>query len=103
MSNKNLKELREQSSETLSSKEKKSPESENQAQERPTLTGNYGSSPSGEVDDKVKRLADLCDELYSKLSDIAFKATELRENIKAIQEKAWDYYLKISTEVRRLG
>jgi len=36
------------------------------------------------------------------LSEIAWKATELRQNIKAIQEKAWDYYLKISTEVRSL-
>ena len=102
MSNKDLKELNEQSSETLSSKGKKLPESESQVREGHTHTGKHGLSPSGEVDDKIKRLADLCDELYSKLSDIAFKATELRENIKAIQEKAWDYYLKISTEVRSL-
>jgi len=102
MSNEDSKELREQSSETLSSKEKKSPESESQAQEGPSPTGSSGSSPSPKPDDAIKRLGDLCDELYNVLSEIAWKATELRQNIKAIQEKAWDYYLKISTEVRSL-
>ena len=49
----------------------------------------------------VERLGNLCDDLHSELSNVAFKATEARQYVKAVQEKVWDLYMKVSAEARR--
>ena len=101
MSKKDSQELKEQLSETSSLKEKKSPESESQAPEDLTATGSSGSSPLQRLESAVERLGNLCDDLHSELSNVAFKAAEARQYVKAVQEKVWDMYLEVSAEARR--
>ena len=101
MSKKDSQELKEQLSETLSSKEKKLPELESQPQEAPSPTGSSGSSPSQRPDQELEKIYKVCDELHSVLGEVGWKATELRQNIKALQEKVWDLYMKVSAEARR--
>jgi len=53
------------------------------------------------LESAVERLGNLCDDLHSELSNVAFKATEARQYVKAVQEKVWDLYVKVSAEARR--